>query len=653
MVKEIILIILLFTTGVLLTLDYIPVDSVDITPPLRDSLAFYHGESYDYFFYSQEDAEFIWAVHFDFTSYFTGLDSLFFLAQGAYIYIPFNDSDNDLKVKLCVNSVNQPGDELFSAVTVNTEAGWNFIPFPENTVQDVWLLVDYQTDPTSNFIAASAGDGTHSFYWEDNYYHNMSANGFNAEFLFDLYGVFLFPDFDIEVSLDAFNLVGDFENEEFSLSETIYPEFTIKNNTQSIVDTLYIKYERIRPDTFFIDSLYFYNLQPEEIIELDSTDTAPYAMTLLDNPCQYIFRATLYAEGDEFAFNNSGSFEFDTFNLEREFVLVENAVRLDQYSPQIWIAQEEIVNLDSCLVLNYFSNSLDQPFYNIDSSNRYHFYDLGNYPATIIEGVDKIIGYMESYYEEQFQESYSSALDSKGFVTNDSLYSIHDDVSNDVQLSLYLRNVDTRLFGSYLHNCTFYAVVVEDSLEIRENILGSVLLNIISEASCDSLYQNNIATFDVTFNLEDDVPFISNYNNCKLYFWIQNNEDKRIHYVLDTSYLSDFEFDLVTGFGDDNIQPYPMSVISYPNPAVLTEKLYIDLEYPRDIENVDIRIYNLKGQLVKKILLHPENGERSASWDFTDHTGRNVVSGIYFLKTSFRTGRSVRNEIDKIVLIRN
>ena len=73
---------------------------------------------------------------------------------------------------------------------------------------------------------------------------------------------------------------------------------------------------------------------------------------------------------------------------------------------------------------------------------------------------------------------------------------------------------------------------------------------------------------------------------------------------------------------------------NYPNP-VNTGVTQISFAPVKDAENTEIRIYNLKGQLVKKLDCDNttfNNGLFTVTWDCSDNYGRKVASGIYFYK---------------------
>ncbi len=73
-----------------------------------------------------------------------------------------------------------------------------------------------------------------------------------------------------------------------------------------------------------------------------------------------------------------------------------------------------------------------------------------------------------------------------------------------------------------------------------------------------------------------------------------------------------------------------LGIISYPNPFGEYADISYKLQRP---SHVDIRIYNLKGQLVKTLTSeNQDKGEQLLRWDGTDALGREAAAGIYLMQ---------------------
>ena len=82
---------------------------------------------------------------------------------------------------------------------------------------------------------------------------------------------------------------------------------------------------------------------------------------------------------------------------------------------------------------------------------------------------------------------------------------------------------------------------------------------------------------------------------------------------------------------DDDLNDAPVKTTlwrNFPNPFNPETNISFSLEY---LQKVDISIYNVRGQLVKKLVNNDfEKGFHSIIWDGKDNNGNNVVSGVYF-----------------------
>jgi len=97
---------------------------------------------------------------------------------------------------------------------------------------------------------------------------------------------------------------------------------------------------------------------------------------------------------------------------------------------------------------------------------------------------------------------------------------------------------------------------------------------------------------------------------------------------------------------NDEVIPAAFSISNYPNPFTTDTKLIFDL--PR-AQNVNLSIYNLKGQLVKTLLNgNAAKGRTSLTWNGTDEQGTRVSSGVYF----YRLNTGSKSETRKMLLLR-
>jgi len=153
----------------------------------------------------------------------------------------------------------------------------------------------------------------------------------------------------------------------------------------------------------------------------------------------------------------------------------------------------------------------------------------------------------------------------------------------------------------------------------RFNIYRATSQNFANARVISSLVVEN--PNQTVFDYLDIYPSASEH-----YYWIEvvySDDSSEI-----TSNIPSSESD------DDPIIPeVNTSVALYPNP--FTEKLNIAIESDQEVK---IRIYNLKGQLVDKLVYH-SNEKGPLSWDTANISSQNLPNGIYILK--FANGHKV------------
>ncbi len=98
---------------------------------------------------------------------------------------------------------------------------------------------------------------------------------------------------------------------------------------------------------------------------------------------------------------------------------------------------------------------------------------------------------------------------------------------------------------------------------------------------------------------------------------------------------------VVENDGTGVINSYSTSLNNnYPNPFNPTTKISFTLE---NEEFVDVSIYNLKGQMVKKLISGIRgNGYNEVMWSGKDDSGNNVSSGLYFYKLTTKESSSTK-----------
>ncbi|MCK4696587.1 MAG: chitobiase/beta-hexosaminidase C-terminal domain-containing protein, partial [Candidatus Cloacimonetes bacterium] len=103
---------------------------------------------------------------------------------------------------------------------------------------------------------------------------------------------------------------------------------------------------------------------------------------------------------------------------------------------------------------------------------------------------------------------------------------------------------------------------------------------------------------------------------------------------------------IITNIEDVEFQPKLFQFFNFPNP--FNPETTIHYQLPED-SDVELIIYNIKGQLVKTLIDDLHNaGEYSVIWNGNDHTDKPVSSGIYLYK--LKAGRYTSTK--KMILLR-
>ena len=97
--------------------------------------------------------------------------------------------------------------------------------------------------------------------------------------------------------------------------------------------------------------------------------------------------------------------------------------------------------------------------------------------------------------------------------------------------------------------------------------------------------------------------------------------------------MGSFTLDVVTSVAteDDELMPTEFVLHSnYPNPFNPTTRLKYELP---ERAQVRIEIYNMLGQKIRVLLDEEQSaGVKTLQWDARDEFGRQVTTGVYFLK---------------------
>ncbi|MCD4650332.1 MAG: T9SS type A sorting domain-containing protein, partial [Candidatus Cloacimonetes bacterium] len=586
-----------------------------------------------------------WAVLFDFTAYFPG-DSCQFQVEDVVIYNPLEDLSNSFTVELRdYDDSGQPGTFISESTASSTTYGWQTINFGNvGTFEKIWVVFLYETALNSRYIATSSPDnnyprcdGTHSFWWEqdpDNplagYYYSMASTSFPAEFLVGLTGLFILPAGHTDLSMTDFVMAG-----ETWPGGELYPRVTIRNNNWDDYPNTEIVIEINSPGT---------NPAGDTTLLLDVghidgfsevTYSSPMPWTLPEPISQYEVTATIISP-DSIESNNSRDYDFDTFTTPRSHILIENMLRTDMSSlDTIWQEQTSEEMPDDVLIINCFPDISDSTWYFPGSLYRFNYYALSGLPGTVVDGEYIIPGFIAGAY----QDSLSSAIlstDNRGGFLEISYLQIAKADDDFVDVYFTLENDFTHVFPNYVSSCKLHAAIVENGLTLAgDSIPGYTMLSMVSGADGLPLQglTFGVPVMDGDFYYDTLIinpihagDYDANLNNLHLAMWIQNEDTHEIPWIE----IYSLEDNQVGNTADDIPPVTQMSI--YPNPFRQNLTIELPASETRNADDIICNIYNIRGQLVKRLEQSATEAIPRIIWNGANEKGKPVSDGVYFVR---------------------
>nr|HPR17804.1 FlgD immunoglobulin-like domain containing protein [Candidatus Cloacimonadota bacterium] len=395
--------------------------------------------------------------------------------------------------------------------------------------------------------------------------------------------------------------------------------------------------------------LYLPNIPANSQQTFDYTDSLYYKLLLA--PSQYKFSGHIYCDRDSLANNNNQSMEFTTFRYPIQHIVIENMLEVgSQLSENILTAQQSLIDPDITEIINYYPDSSDLPFFCTESYHRLNYYDLIGLPATMLHGAKKILGYT-SQYSDLFTENYAACGLDSTFISDFVMNGYYKD-NGYVRVDLEITNEETKVFLTFLNNCSVYVLVVEDVID-HASLPGGftipVLRDIPAQLSAPSLAAGSTYTDSVEFDYQLDFTTIGgDIDNCRVVALLQNDETQQIYGVASINF-TDFQ---LLNIEENEFPTGNMSVSIFPNPFKRNGNMRIDFDLGNYTQSADLKIYNIKGQLVKELKSEDAQTLHTFYWNGADKNNKAVASGIYLLKASVRDGSETKILHKKCLLIK-
>jgi len=648
MKKLLMLAALLVVLMPLFSIDFIPASGEEVPLESRNEQIYFHNFIHEYNWEGTDT----WAVRFNIEDFYDTNADVSFQPDGVDFFYSSLDQF-PISLSLRKSNFSQPNDTILVSTTIaatELEYGWNHWAFEVDTLAvEFWVVMEFETNDINRFIPGSYGSGDYSYYKNGDIFESLNRP---SEFLLNLTGELVSNEPVADVWIEDFFLPDSSERH-----ETFNPILEI---SAAAVDTtgvneVWVSYQRVSPHlAYSADSLWIGTIENNEIIEINTADYTQLGIDNIDSNSEYKFLVSVNSSEDGFSFNNSAELVIDELQRGVGTMLIENSVKLNHgLSEDLW--EQEALGLSNydVEVINYFTDIGDS-LYVQAAALRSMFYGFSVFPACVVNGDRKINGILNN---EIFQDSLNSYLEGASertikLVTDfevDALVSAND----SVQVNISLRNDEYNYLSSRISNAKLFVAVVEDEIYSLPEMYGTAMLEIIHEI--DGTELSDLTPSSLGLTIEKSFSFFQNeidtfegdLNNCRLFFWLQNKETGEIHHFRSLAF-SDFETTSVAG---DDVPGNSFNVSIYPNPFNSNEDLQVKLNgLNRSIVQSEMKVYNVKGQLVRKVVGKQDRADQ-LSWDGKDNFNNRVASGVYLLNIAVDDGKSIQTRNRKCLII--
>ncbi len=592
-----------------------------------------------------------WAVKYDFNTYLAGQDSCSFRVSGARVYIPVGGRPLTVEVR---TGLSQP-DSIKATVIINSAAtGWNDIVFspPFDTTRAfsvVWLVITYDTYVTnspqdsSRFMSACVGSGENSYFYNPNYeaYTSMASTNYQSEFLFTLKGHF--KQINNPIYLEEFKYIFDPTLERYSY----FPVFKIKNISSNPVSNVYLRYNlsTTANSSVVLDTVFMItSLAPNQEVELDSLAGRDYMFQINKN--QYLYEAEVFCDGDTIDYNLKKARGFiNRFGYYYPIKFVQNFLSSgnDNYSENILEFEEQMSNPEYSII-NYYPEAGDDLFTEtaLWETAKYRIYGT---PSVVINGTNKITGYTEMF-EPGFNAAVESAASNETYLDMTIETSSLDSLGI-VKHKVKLSNRGVRIFSYFQANVKLHAKIIEKkpNTDFPWYYINSSITDTLGIPVTVG-FANTQDTL-VIFNKEEITSlFPDNLDNCRLLLYIQDRSTKAIYGLMIIDYT-----DLVPTMDPTHIPVPEYKMTLGPTPFNASQNLKINLDIKQTVENIEINIYNIKGQRVKQLFSPNQNNIKQFTWDGTNEKRIKAPSGVYLIQAKIKTKDNKTKTINKTCIM--
>ena len=143
-------------------------------------------------------------------------------------------------------------------------------------------------------------------------------------------------------------------------------------------------------------------------------------------------------------------------------------------------------------------------------------------------------------------------------------------------------------------------------------------------------------------HVQEALSCLTDENGSSIVLW----KDTRGEYYLEgdpSLYVQKLDLSALPSYDDEIFDGNLVNMTNYPNPFMQSTTLKCDL--PRNLEDAEIVIYNIRGQKVRSIPATSNEVE----WDCRNQAGNIAGSGVYFYVLQ---GKNIKSETGKMIMLR-
>ena len=419
-----------------------------------------------------------------------------------------------------------------------------------------------------------------------------------------------------------------------------------------IIPRAYIENNGLNTETFDVtcdilanENLLYSNTHSPITIEPNQEQLISFDPYILENENE-LYKVEIYTNltTDMDNSNDLLSKYINTYTNERNMVIMETATGTwSGYCPGAAMGADDLVNNGHDVAVVQYHSGDD--YENPASSSRINYYSIASYPTAIFDGIERNT---EGSHNQSLYSSYLPIYNQRKAINT----AFQIEILSDSTYYPYF-NIDVLLQKtapiSY-ENLVLHVVLTQSNIMTDwqgQDHLNFVEYQMLPDENGTFINFSDTDSLSVPFNFY----FFETTEDFELVAFIQDAETKEILQGTKVP-VTDLETS-INEITTSNIKTRLLG--NYPNPFIIGgfEQIGTSISYQLDDkcnENSSIKIFNIKGQLVKEFKELPlNNNTGSVCWNGKDKNNRPVSTGIYL----YRLNNKDFSMTKKMLIIKN